>query len=841
MKLINAKEILFSTKNYNKILAAYNSLSYKEKQELLHNEDVILRIKKIANTSLLINLLIDLPYEYRIDFLSNLDDLKNTSDPDYIVLAFLHLPNYYDWNIGHLNSLKDLKDKDILIPLFRKLSSTQLKNIIIANYNQVITGLAFFEYSKKNDDLLLEKDIIDLIEENNLYLELKRRKKRNQTTSFNIDEFLLLDNQKQNCILNNSISISFINELLVHITATYETYNQQELIQRFKELLKDFNYPKLVELQVIISKLDDENALTLIKEFFVSILKFPDSVVDKYAYSLIYLFRELTNKTDIIWNLTKVSPFAVINYLNTSILNPSAVKILENKLTIEQYKKVNIRHINKIINFLNILYQGSNNFSKDVALILAYKLYLIFGYENTIDLLNKRFGFLDYKTLFNLIINCDVKSVKLTKKNNSYEPILKSEFITFLIGDKKDNNTTLKRMLRGELDIIKNNFYNIYNSFERYQLSIGEKIHLNKLIPLLGENNLILLPNEYKLTKDIIDNIIKSFRYTDVIGEQPKSFKDEKKWFEEACYFYHTYIEKKVLSSIPRVIGKTKDNYSYEILKLNDPIILTLGYLTGCCFRLNGESSDFLKYCSESPYARVIVIRNEQNEICSMVPIIRNGNVINGNSIEKNSLGETKKIYDALKQCYDKIIETSKNYEDNPIEAGLVTNLHNNCYSKEKINRHIYPIREDSFYTNYDKRTYIVSCDENFKEDDISLFTPKVIYYDERPEVIVYSWNSKDEKELRPLVEQRVKSIMYNNNSKLNFYLSHFIICSEDWYLKIDFDYVYGECLTKDPRAIIEYKAVKKYLEEKIANETIYSSELNKDEINSLIPKKLTF
>ena len=103
---------------------------------------------------------------------------------------------------------------------------------------------------------------------------------------------------------------------------------------------------------------------------------------------------------------------------------------------------------------------------------------------------------------------------------------------------------------------------------------------------------------------------------------------------EEACNFYHNYLEKRIVSSIPRVLGTTQNNYHYEVLKLDDPIIMTLGYQTGCCFRLNGMSKEFLKYCSESLYARVIVIRNEKREICAMIPIIRNGNVISGNSIE---------------------------------------------------------------------------------------------------------------------------------------------------------------------------------------------------------------
>lgn len=101
------------------------------------------------------------------------------------------------------------------------------------------------------------------------------------------------------------------------------------------------------------------------------------------------------------------------------------------------------------------------------------------------------------------------------------------------------------------------------------------------------------MPNEYKLKKEIIDNILKSYNYGDIIELPRMTFNEKQKVLEEICFFYHTYIEKRVKSSIPRIIGKTKDDYSYEVLHLNDPLILNLGYLTKSCFRIDGESSDF--------------------------------------------------------------------------------------------------------------------------------------------------------------------------------------------------------------------------------------------------------
>ena len=394
-------------------------------------------------------------------------------------------------------------------------------------------------------------------------------------------------------------------------------------------------------------------------------------------------------------------------------------------------------------------------------------------------------------------------------------------------------------MLRGELDIIKDEFPNLYNNFERFQQAIGNKIHLNKLLPLLQENPFMLLPNEYKLTKNLIDNIIKSYGYTDVFGEQEKNDDNNKEYVMEACNFYHNYLEKRIISSIPRVKGDTEDKYSYEVLKLDDPIIMTLGYQTGCCFRLNGMSKEFLRYCSESIYARVIVVKNETGEVCSMIPIIRNGNVIVGNSIETNSKGDSEKVYNTLKKAYDEILKVSNKYEEKPIIACLVSNLHSNCYSKKSVSQKIFPIRNDRFYTNYDSETYIVSIQKNKEEKDFELYVPDAIYFDERPEIFVYHRGMNNITE-KTEVEKRIKSIQYrlNQSNEEYIFFASYIICSEDWFLKVDYDGISGQYIEKDPRAIEEFNAIKNYLEQKFINKRIYEVNLD-DNLNSIAPKKL--
>ncbi|MDE6141233.1 MAG: hypothetical protein K2G03_01380 [Bacilli bacterium] len=397
-------------------------------------------------------------------------------------------------------------------------------------------------------------------------------------------------------------------------------------------------------------------------------------------------------------------------------------------------------------------------------------------------------------------------------------------------------------MLRGELEIIKKEFANIYNNFKRFQTAIGNRIHLNKLLPLLEKNPFLLLPSEYKLSNNIIDNVIKSYKY---YNANQSLETDEKKCILEACNFYHSFLEKRLTSSIPRVYGITEDHYSYEVLKLDDPLIMTLGYETGCCFRLNGESKEFLKYCSESPHGRVILIKNDKDEICGMIPIIRNGNVINGNSIEKNSKGSNFKIYSALKLAFESILAMSAYYEEKPIIACLVTNLHSNCFSHTQIKNNIYPIRDTDFYTNYENTTYIVSSNPHVSENNFQFYTPEAIYYDERPNILVHHCNIKNNPHKQE-IDNRIKSILYklHKDTQIITPYTKYIVCSEDWFIKYDWNGISGECLDKDPRATEEYNVVKSYLKKRFSKDDSYyidfeDTDLTGEGVTALIPKKL--
>lgn len=836
MKYNKLIEFLFSTKNINKILTEFNKLSLNDKQILLTNDNIKQRLYKIADINLLVNLLIDLPLETRINFLKEINKEKYLKNDEKIIIEFLKLQDYDEFDYKKLTLFENMKDKQLLSIMFRKISSNKLKLIIIENYSQFISDFAFVEYSKKNLELVLESKLVNNVSDNILLNELKRRRSNNKVTTLMMNEFFDIDSNKRNHILINVALENLENELIQLYRERFMNESSENLTKTFKELTQNLTYVNLLILQTMIFSVNDEKAVELIKMFFRNACKIEDEIEEKYLNTMIYNFRKLNSKTKELYNVTKLKQFSIIHYLNTGLIDEDIDKLFNKKITFIQYQKTNIKKINKILKILNSIRNSNENKSEKINLtILSYKLYYIFGYENAIELLNGKFGNINLELLATMLDRCNIKNVEFQKINNIYEPIINQYFVQFLIGEKKDNNTTIKRIFRGELDLLTNEFPNLYNNFEKFQQIIGKKIHLNKLISLLEENPFMLLPNEYKLTKDIIDNIIKSYGYSDVFNINNISYDDRKECVKEACNFYHNYLEKRVISTIPRVFGTTKNNYKYEVLKLDDPIIMTVGYQTGCCFRLSGLSEEFLKYCSESLYARVIVIKNETNEICSMIPIIRNGNVIVGNSIERNPRANKFKTYESLKCAFDEILKISNQYEKKPIIACCATNLHANVeeYSNKAINSNIFPISDSSFYTNYGSPTYIVTSLENKTENDFELYVPNAMYYDERPNILVYHRGMKDI-EVKNEVEKRVKSISYQHNiPEEDLYLTNYIVCSEDWYLKVDYYGINGCCLQRDIRALEEFNNVKIYLETKFSGKSIYEVDIEELGLNN--------
>lgn len=845
-----ALEALFKTKNNNKILPEYNKLTQKEKIAFLSSEKVKQRIIKIADTELLTNILIDLPHSFRKNFLDSVNLDKYQEDYEQVIINFLQLSDYNNLNLNEITKLKNIPSRKTLEPIFRKLNTTNLKKALDKNISAVINSYIFSQLSKKSPHLIINDHILSNVDNIVLLTALKQRTKKNYKTDIDIDAFYKLNAKRQEGIFYSTALDSLDKHVLKKLQEEFADKTENELTQTFYKLLKmihqnnegtkETKLTDILKINYILRQLSIEKIKMLMPDYFKYMFRIENEIEPRYYNTVAFLLKNYSGSNKDLVNIIKLKPYALFHYLKTGNIDTNIDKILNKTITLEQYQKTNQKHINKLITLAKNLNEYTPKTDKtkkinnidDIKIIIAYKLYYTLGYANSVELLSQKYGPVTIEQLNNMLHKANIENVKFKQIGNNYEPILNENFINFMIGNKKDNNTTIKRILRNELKIIYNNFSHIFNSIERINLKIGNKLHLSKIISLLNEKDQnLLLPHEYKLTQEILDDVKKSYKLADVLPlEQPDETQSDLTSVNQAINFYNTSLTKRITSSIPRVKGKTNDDYTYEILRLDDPITMTLGYRTGCCFRLNGTSHKFLKYCSESKYARIIVIKNENNELCAMIPIIRNGNTVVGNSIEHNKLHDEKKTYQAAKCAFDNIIETSAKYESNPIIAGCITNLHNNVepYSKTRLKDQIYPIRNTSFYTNYDKDLYLVSIQEGKTKNDFQQYIPNDIYMDERPPILTYCRTDYKDKEKKQEVISRINSINYQKNAKeyndIDF--SPLIICNEDWYLSVDYPKdITGTYLPKDPRAKQEFDLAKAYLESKLESSFLFNIE----------------
>ena len=835
-----ALEILFKTKNSNKILPEYNKLTQKEKIAFLSSDKVKQRILKIADTELLTNILIELPHSFRKNFFNGANLDKYQQDYEQAIINFLQLPDYNNLNLDDITKLKNMPNRKTLEPIFRKLNTTNLTKILNKNISQVINSYSFSQLSKKSPYLIITEHILSNVDNIVLFTELKQRTKKNYKTDINIDidKFYKLNATRQKEIFyNQSLESPLDKQILKKLQKEFADKTENELIQDFYKLIKiihkdteektETKLTDILKVNYILKQLSIEKIQTLMPDYFKYMFRIESEIEPSYYNTVAFLIKNSSSTNKDLVKLLKLKPYALFNYLKTGNIDTTIDKTLHKTITLEQYQKTNQKHINKLITLIKNLDEYSTKTDKITT--IAYKLYYILGYANSVELLSQKYGSVTIEQLNNMLHQANIENVKFKQVGKNYEPIINESFINFIIGNKKDNNATIKRILRNELNIIYNNFSRIFNSIERFNLKIGNKLHLNNIIPLLQEKEQNrLLPHEYKLTQEILDDVKKSYRLADIPSLE-NTDKDQVDLISinQALNFYNTSLTKRITSSIPRIKGKTNDDYTYEILRLDDPLIMTLGYRTHCCFRLNGKSKKFLKYCGESKYARIIVIKNENNELCAMIPIIRNGNTVVGNSIECNKLQDEKKTYQAAKCAFDDIIKTSLRYENDPIIAGCITNLHNNVkpYSKAKLENKIYPIRNSQFYTNYDSELYLVSIQEGKTKIDFQQYIPDDIYMDERPQILTYRRTDYKDDQTKKEIVNRINSINYQKNTKEYYDIDFFplTICNEDWYLLVHPTNIIGKYLPKDPRAKQEFDLAKTYLQEELESNFLFN------------------
>ena len=131
-----------------------------------------------------------------------------------------------------------------------------------------------------------------------------------------------------------------------------------------------------------------------------------------------------------------------------------------------------------------------------------------------------------------------------------------------------------------------------------------------------------------RLTLDVAQDYIKGNVYTDIeigneeVAEQAKIAGYSQKDFEAIQSLFNEG-EIRDFSSIPRIQGKT-NGYTYEMLRCDDPLALTIGTLTDCCQKIHGIGQTSMEHSVVSPDGRVFCVRDNEGRLVAQSWFWRN-------------------------------------------------------------------------------------------------------------------------------------------------------------------------------------------------------------------------
>ena len=270
----------------------------------------------------------------------------------------------------------------------------------------------------------------------------------------------------------------------------------------------------------------------------------------------------------------------------------------------------------------------------------------------------------------------------------------------------------------------------------------------------------------------------------------------------------------RINSTIPRITG-TKDEYSYEILRLDDMEALAIGNKTDCCFTVLGNGYSCLKHSLTSNNGRILVIKKD-NEILAHSWVWRNGDLLCLDNIEISKKINSVDFFDIYLQVADELIKTSyqsegiesciknitigftnfdkeiKGIEQYPCLIAKTCNLEDKDFgSRLGSNRKFVDVLpqpiEEVGYSDSKNVQYLIRGNGIFNLGQSYSF-----YEDDRKEVMHYSADNSYEEDYIKIMNKRVNALRYmraeENNDINNFKVIDItdydeVYCNEDWFI----------------------------------------------------------
>lgn len=149
----------------------------------------------------------------------------------------------------------------------------------------------------------------------------------------------------------------------------------------------------------------------------------------------------------------------------------------------------------------------------------------------------------------------------------------------------------------------------------------------------------------------------------------------------------YNYGKQRTFSSIPR-IQKKDGKYSYEILRLDDPLAMAIGTLTDCCQELGDCAEVCMQHSMVDKNGRVFVIKDNQGNIVAQSWVWRNKDVLCFDNIEIpdkafaraikenpeiGRKGFTDEVYNIYKQAARDLMEEDERVYKELFDSGKIS------------------------------------------------------------------------------------------------------------------------------------------------------------------------
>lgn len=772
-RTLKRKDLL---ENYNKKDYVFKNEDIKKLENILHSirsPQICEQLVEIKLFKIIIVLLSD--KEWSRSFLKGIDEVK--------------LFNNIISDEEIFNTKKSRKRN--ILTAFNNVSDHIL---LSEDYDEILDNSSFFIRSKRRKTSDLERVYVDkrtlsllsnevlaeLLEFENIDKEFV-----NVALEDNIKEVINGNNYDFNKIFshiidNNYVLYNGVDKLYFDIISD-ECKENEDLKKRFV----DFIYGILCNTQDL-----NENEIKIVKDELYKRMSLDDIKKDDY----IKLFW-CPDALKTIFYLKFGKTAQRMDYLNG--ISP------------KQLIYLNVKHVNQILKLLNLENEDemSNTYS------YAIKLYFTFGLERTLKILNWDYGKLS-RTFFDNISALNVSNVVLEKEGSKYIPNISNEFINFMFANPKKNHFI--DMLDGKAEELNKFWSYLFNNFDELKERCHNVVTLKKLNIIFKDLLLTrdisdVSPDNYKLNEnDILNDVC--------LGNKSKKSNEE---VYKTLLDIYEQMKKRIESSIPYVKGVASNGYSYEMMKLNNPIVFTLGYKGDCCIRVHDVAHNHLLHATLCRNGRVLLIYDEFHKIAGFVPLKRNGEVLIANSIECLHKQRNEKTIEAFSDAIKKIVSTSQSNLEDKVPINLVC-IGTEAYARpdgtpfpNDIETPTIFEKDDSIYghtDNYHRKLTIVYKKPKLDLHNLKYGDPDVSYQEPRPSISSCDfYNSSDSEKARAL--KVINAIRYTNSELEE--LENFRLCNErgieqcifndDWYILTSYGNIYGDYLSNDPRAEKEY------------------------------------